>query len=189
MRRAVFVAVLMAPSVALAEESGGMPQFAFGNPLTMSQVIWMVLIFAALYAALAAWALPKVSSVLEERAGRISGDLDAAKAAKAEADKAVAELAEAIRAARAEAQAGIAAATHAAREAASRQAAVLNQRLEGELKAAEARIAEARNSAMRALGEAATDTARAMVERLTGRAPAAATLESAIGRSLAAYKG
>ncbi len=172
--------IALFPATALAAEQGGMPQFQFGNPLTISQVVWMVVIFLALYAVLARWALPGVGAVLEERARRISADLDAAKAAKAEADRAVAELAAATRAARAEAQAEIAAATAAAREAAT-----LNARLEGDLKEAEARISAARSQAMGALREVACEAAGAMITRLTGRPARAGTLARAIEVSLA----
>ncbi len=172
--------IALFPATALAAEQGGMPQFQFGNPLTISQVVWMVVIFLALYAVLARWALPGVGAVLEERARRISADLDAAKVAKAEADRAVAELAAATRAARAEAQAEIAAATAAAREAAT-----LNARLEGDLKEAEARISAARSQAMGALREVACEAAGAMITRLTGRPARAGTLARAIEVSLA----
>ncbi len=182
-------ALALAPAAGRAAESGGMPQFQFGNELTTSQVVWMALIFLVLYLLLARWALPQAASVLEERARRIAADLDAAKAAKAEADTAVAELMAAARNARAEAQAEIAQATRTAREAAARQAAGLNQRLEAELRAAEARIGAARRDAMGALREVARETARAMIERLTGRAPAPATLEAALTTTLTTTGG
>jgi F-type H+-transporting ATPase subunit b len=178
----------LAPAGAWAAESGGMPQFQFSNELTTAQVVWMVLIFLVLYLLLARWALPQAGSVLEERARRIGADLDAAKTAKEEADKAVAELMAASRNARAEAQAEIAQATRAAREAAAHQAATLNERLEAELRAAEKRIDAARAEAMGALREVASEAARAMIERLTGRSPAPASLDTALDATLTARK-
>ncbi|HUC18691.1 MAG TPA: F0F1 ATP synthase subunit B' [Acetobacteraceae bacterium] len=180
------VALAIAPAVGWAAESGGMPQFQFGNELTRSQVVWMVLIFLVLYVLLARWALPQLQSVLEERARRIAADLDAAKAAKAEADAAVTELTAATRDARAQAQSEIVEAARSAREAAARQAAVLNERLETELHEAEARIDAARAAAMGALREVASETAVAMIERLTGRPPQSSTLQAALASSLAA---
>jgi F-type H+-transporting ATPase subunit b len=179
----------LVPAGAWAAETGGMPQFQFGNELTRSQIVWMVLIFLVLYLLLARWALPEVASVLEERARRIAADLDAAKAAKVEADAAVAELTAATRNARAEAQAEIAAAARAAREAATRRAAALNERLEAELRAAEARIDAARREAMGALREVAGETARAMIERLTGRPPGSAAIEAALDATLTTAGG
>jgi F-type H+-transporting ATPase subunit b len=189
MRRLLALALTIVPGAAFATETGGMPQFQFGNELTTSQVVWMLLIFLTLYFLLARWALPEVGSVLEERARRIAADLDVAKAAKGEADAAVAELTAATRQARAEAQTEIAAATAAARQAAARQSAALNERLEGELRAAEARIGAARDAAMGALREVASETTAVMIERLTGRPPTPATLQSAIDAALAARRG
>jgi F-type H+-transporting ATPase subunit b len=179
-------ALTLAPVMGRAAEAGGMPQFQFSNELTRAQIVWLVLIFLVLYILLARWALPQLRSVLEERARRITADLDAAKAAKAEADAAVAELTAATRNARAEGQAEIAAATRSAREAAAAQAAALNERLEAELHEAEARIDAARAEAMGALREVASETARAMIERLTSRPPEPATLASALDTALAA---
>ena len=79
--------VLLAPSSAMAE---GMPQLDFHNPLTISQVVWGVIIFVVLYILVSKFALPRVGSVLDERAGHIAADLDSARQAsqRAEAGKA-----------------------------------------------------------------------------------------------------
>ena len=50
-----------------------MPQLDFANPLTISQVIWMFVIFAVLYAMLRSWALPEIAGILEMRESRIGG--------------------------------------------------------------------------------------------------------------------
>ena len=69
-----------------------MPQLDFGNPLTISQVVWMFIIFGGLYALFSRWALPQVAEVVDARSSRIGADLDTARAAKAEADAAAAEI-------------------------------------------------------------------------------------------------
>jgi F-type H+-transporting ATPase subunit b len=51
----------------------------------IAQVVWMLLIFAALYWLVKNKGLPLVESVLEERRARIQGDLEAARTAKANA--------------------------------------------------------------------------------------------------------
>ena len=80
LRRAGLAAVLLSlPDAARAAE-GGMPQLDFGNPLTVSQVVWGAVIFLALYLVFANWGLPLVASVLDERDARINGDLDVARA-------------------------------------------------------------------------------------------------------------
>ena len=67
-----------------------MPQLDFSNPLIIAQIVWLLIIFGLLYFVLSNYALPRVESVLEERARRIASDLEAAQAMKAEADAAMA---------------------------------------------------------------------------------------------------
>ena len=165
---------------------GGMPQLDFANKLTVSQIVWGAIIFAVFYLLLSRWALPRVGAVLETREATISTDLDSARAAKAKADTATAELTDAILRARAEAQSAISAAIDQAKQAAAAQAAESNARLEAQISAAEQRIGVARAAAMGALREVATDTANAVVSRLTGISPDSARIDQAVGTLLAA---
>lgn len=162
-----------------------MPQLDFSNPLTISQVVWMALIFGALYYILSRYALPQVAGVLDERSARITADLDTARLAKLQADTAVAELQEATRRASTEAQAAIASSMSQAKAEAAEQARVANERLDAQLHEAEQRIAAARQSAMAALRDVATETARTVVSRLTGHEPDPSLLGGAIDTVLA----
>ena len=84
------LATVLLTSSAFAEEAKkGMPQLDFHNPLTISQVVWLAIIFCVLYVLLSKWALPQVASVLDARAGAIAADLDAARGAKQGADAAI----------------------------------------------------------------------------------------------------
>ena len=159
-------ALLLAAAPARAAE--GMPQLDFGNPLLRAQVVWLVLIFLALYLLLSRWALPQVGAVLEKRAAAIATDLDAARHAKEQADHAVDELTRATREAHAGAQTEIAQAIAGAKAAADAQAAELNARLDAQIAAAEQRIAQARAEALGALEQVAIDTANVVVARLIG---------------------
>jgi F-type H+-transporting ATPase subunit b len=166
--------------------AAGMPQLDFANPLTTAQVVWGAIIFLALYLLLSRWALPKATTVLKARADTIASDLEAARMAMAEADGAVVEMAAATAKARAEAQAAVNQAADQAKQAAAAKSAELNAKLDAQLSAAETQIEQARGSAMAALQQVATETATAVVARLTGRAPDPARLQSAIGAALAA---
>jgi F-type H+-transporting ATPase subunit b len=185
MRRiaAAALALLVLPAAAMAE---GMPQLNFANPLTTTQVEWGAGIFVVLYILLSRVSLPQVARVLEERGARIAGDLETAHAAKSRADGAVSEMTEATAKARAEAQAAINAALDKAKAEAAQQAAILNEKLETQLKQAEASIATARNTAMAALREVATETATTVISRLTGSTPDRQSLDRAIGTAIAA---
>ena len=184
--QALLAALLLLPAAAHA--AGGMPQLDFANPLTLSQVVWGTLIFIVLYILAARFALPQVSSVLDERASHIARDLDAARQAKAEADAAVAELTQATRTAHAGAQAEIATALEAAKATAAAQAATLNVKLDAEIAAAEQRIGAARSAALAALGEVATDTAHAVVGRLTGTSVDRGLVDRAVASAVAARR-
>jgi len=163
-----------------------MPQLDFANPLTLAQVVWMVIIFGLLYYLLAQYALPQVSKVVEDRAHRIAADLETARAAKAQADAAVQDVAEASRRSAAEAQAAIADAMSKAKAEANDQARAADDRLNEQLAQAEQRIAAARTAAMGALREVAADTTGAVVTRLTGRPADPAAVDAAVGRAMAA---
>jgi len=163
-----------------------MPQLDFANPLTISQVVWMFLIFGALYLLLARWALPAVGAVIEGREQRILADLDSARLAKEQADAAVAEIGERSRAASAEAQAEIAKAVAAAKAEAAERARTENEQLDRQLAEAERQIASARNQAMGALREVATEAATTVVTRLTGQSADPVRVEAAVGEVMTA---
>ena len=175
--------VTLAPAPALAK---GMPQLAFTNPLTLGQVWWGAGIFVVFLLLLWRWGLPRVASVLEERAASIAADLDAARAAKTTADRTVVEVTAATGAARAEAQAAISAAVDAAKAEEAAQAAVLNARLEAQLSQAERQIAAARAAALGALRQVAGEAADSVVTRLTGAAAAPGRIDHAVAAALSA---
>ncbi|MGC8525210.1 MAG: F0F1 ATP synthase subunit B' [Acidibrevibacterium sp.] len=183
-RLAASLPLVAFPAFAQAAEKG-MPQLDFANKLLISQVVWLAIIFLALYVLLAQWGLPRVASVLAERARRIKDDLDAAHAAKKTADDAIAELNAAARHAHAEAGAAIAGATERAKREALAHASALEARLKADLDAAEARIVAAEQAAKGALREAACETAAILVTRLAGFAPDAGAVAIAVDRALA----
>lgn len=162
-----------------------MPQLDFGSPLLIAQVVWLLIIFGLLYYILHTYALPRVETVLADRAARISADLEAAQAAKADADAAMAAHRDATARARAEAQSAIAGAMQAAQAEAATRTAELNARLARQVDEADRRIAAARDSAMGALRQVSTDTAQSLVAKLVGSADAGA-VNAAVDRALAA---
>lgn len=159
-----------------------MPQLDFSNPLMTSKLVWLVIILGVLYFVLKTYALPRVASVLDERAARIKADLDAARDAQVAGEAALAELRAATNAARAEAQAAVAAAMAQAQAKASADAEAINARLATQVDEAEQRVRAARDSAMGALREVANGTAQAMLSRLGVSAPAK-TVTAAVNRA------
>ena len=196
MRRVTLLAALAAtlPAMAFAASTSaipveGMPQLAFGHPeqgrLLVGQAVWLLFIFAALVFLMANVALPRVGAVIERRQSRIAADLEAAQAAKAEADAAMAAHRAASEEARAQARAAVASAMQAAQTETDAKAEALNARLNAQIAEAEARIDASRATAMGALRGVATDTAEALIAKLVGQADRA-TVEAAVGRELTA---
>jgi F-type H+-transporting ATPase subunit b len=184
--RRLLLPLLLAGAPAYAQEAPpkGMPQLDFGNPLTISQVVWLVVIFAVLYVLLSTWALPKVGAVVNDRATRVANDLDSARAAKFEADRAAAEVREASKRAHDESQAEIAGAIARAKAEATARSEALNAALEARIAESEAQIASARAKAMTSLADVAAEVANTMIERLTGHQAAPHAVAAAVGSLL-----
>ncbi|KAA8385096.1 hypothetical protein FKW31_09795 [Acetobacter sp. DmW_136] len=149
----------------------GMPQLDFANPLVTGQVMWGAVIFFVFYMVLSKAMLPGITRVLEDRSKRISGDLEIARAAKQDADKAVAELQQARKDAMAEAQAHLDQVLAEEHKAAEQQMQEINARVTAEIADAEKRVAVEKTRALSALKEIAGDTTQALVQRLTGIVP------------------
>ena len=188
MRRSTksLAAGLTAAGFPVAAMAQGMPQLDFATPLTTSQVVWGAIIFILLYILLRRWALPQVEVVLENRASVIANDLNAAREAKHRADAAVAELTQATSEAHAQAQARVAEAVAAAKKANERRSASQAAELETQLAEAERRIGAARQAALEALREVATDTAVEVVATLTGRPAETGAVERRVDAVMAA---
>ncbi len=153
-----------------------MPQMDFHNPLTLSQVVWMAVIMVVLYFFLSRWGLPSIGKVLENRAAVIARDLEAARASKAAADRAVAELNAMMKQAKDSAQSEIAKAVTAAKAKALADAKSLAAKLDAQLAYSEAMIADARNAALAAIKPVAAEVGGEIMTRLTGKAPGEAII-------------
>lgn len=150
-----------------------------------SQIIWLALVFGALYYLMSRIALPRVAGILEAREARIEGDLASAEAARKAAEDARESHDRMLADARARAQA-------TAQEANARLAAESEARrkrladeLDGRLAVAESQIGEMRAAAMSNVGAVAREAASAIVTQLTGRAPSADAIAKATAEAVA----
>ncbi|NBJ11307.1 F0F1 ATP synthase subunit B family protein [Microvirga arsenatis] len=158
----------------------GFPPFAtetFGG-----QLLWLAITFVVLYTLLSRLVLPRLSGIIENRRTMIAGDLDEAAAMKARAEEAGTAYEKALAEAKARAQA-LAQETRSklsAESDAKRKAleADLNKRLAE----AEATISAKKAEAMSHVDAIARDTASAIIERLTGKAPAPQKVEAALNQ-------
>ena len=145
--------------------SAGLPQL--DTALFPEQLFWLAISFGVLYALMALVALPAVRRTQDGRAEAIAADLKAAEQANEQAKSMMARYEKALADARAEAQGTIAEiAAQAAKESAAKQAAQ-QQELAGRLNEAEAKIAAARDAAIRDVKAGAAELAAAIVDKVT----------------------
>ena len=144
----------------------------------------LAIAFVALYLIVSKIALPRVGSLLDERQGKIDGDLAEAQKLKDASDAALKAYQNELAAARSRAQA-IGAETREKLNAASEaERKTLEERLSIKLAEAEKAIAATRTAAMSNVRGIAADAAVAIVQRLTGIAPDGKSVKAAVDASL-----
>ena len=129
---------------------GGLPQLQMEH--WGGQIIWLLLVFITLYVLLSKVFLPRLRAVQDERAATIDTAVSTARQVQAEAE------------------------AQAAQARANAEEAVVNARIAE----AEAAIMKGRDAAMAHVSTIAADTARAMVERLTGATASADEAKAAV---------
>jgi F-type H+-transporting ATPase subunit b len=149
-----------------------------------SQLVSLVIAFAALYLIVSRIALPRVGGVIDARQKAIDSDLSAAQKFKDESDAALKAYEADLAAARSRAQA----ISNETREKLNAQSEAerktLEERLASRLTDAEKTIAATRNTAMSNVRGIAADAAASIVQRLTGTAPDGKSVEAAVDASL-----
>lgn len=158
---------------------GGLPQL--DAHMFSPQLFWLVLTFAALFFVLWKVALPRVGEVIEERADRITRDLEAAQRLKGDTDNALAEYEKALADARSKAS-GIAKQTRDKISADSdAKKASVESTLAAKLADAETRIAQSKSKALSAVNDIAADTAGEVVSKLIGQKVSTDEVKKALG--------
>jgi F-type H+-transporting ATPase subunit b len=165
-----------------AHAKGPFPPF---DPNTFApQLIWLAVVFGALYVLMSRVALPRIENILEARRSRIAGDLDDASEMQQKAQAAGHAYEKTLSDARGNAQTMAQQMKDriAAESAAKRK--TLEDELNGKLAEAERSIAGSKAQAMTHVTEIATSAAADIVAQLTGK-PADA---QQIARAIAAAK-
>jgi F-type H+-transporting ATPase subunit b len=160
----------------------GLPQL--DTTTFASQLFWLLISFAILYFVISRIAAPKIGGVIQDRADRIKGDLEAAAQAKRDSEAAIAGYDKALVEARAKAlktsdeiRNTVNAEINAKNDQAPKQ-------LSADTAKAEARIAEMRKAAMARVGDVARETAADIVQKLSGEAANTADVEAAVNAAL-----
>lgn len=158
----------------------------FNTATYPGQLIWLALTFGFLYYMMAKVIVPRMSALIENRRVRIASDLDEAAGMRERAEAAGAAYETSMAEARNKAKA-IAQETRdrlAAESEARRKA--LESELATRIAESEATIRARTDEAMASVRGIAADTATAIVERLTGRAPDPNVIAAATNRTLSA---
>jgi F-type H+-transporting ATPase subunit b len=149
-----------------------------------SQLVSFAFAFVLLYVIVSRFALPRMSAVLSARQGAIDGDLAEAQRLRDESDAALKAYESELAGARTKAQAIGTEIRGKLNAAAETDRKALEERLAAKLAAAEKTISETRTTAMSNVRAIAADAAGAIVQRLTGTAPDARAVDTAIDAAL-----
>ncbi|MEO0636052.1 MAG: F0F1 ATP synthase subunit B [Pseudomonadota bacterium] len=173
-----YAGLLTASAAGEAEKSGVFPPF---DPTYMvSQLFWLAITFGTLYYVMSKVALPRIGGILEDRARRISQDLDEVARLSEEAEAATAAYEQEL----ADARAASAKIANEAKDAASTEAASKRSEAEASLDAklaeSEARIQSIRSKALAEVDTIAADTTKAIVTTLVGGSVTKAEITSAL---------
>jgi F-type H+-transporting ATPase subunit b len=156
----------------------------FNKDTYASQLVSIVVAFAALYLIVSRIALPRVGSVLDARQNAIEGDLAKAQELKDASDNALKAYETELAAARSRAQAIGTETREKLNAAADAERKTLEQRLSVKLAEAEKTIAATRERAMSNVRGIAAEAAAAIVQRLTGLTADGKLVDSAVDASL-----
>jgi F-type H+-transporting ATPase subunit b len=156
----------------------------FDSSTFASQLFWLAITFAILYWVLAKLAIPRISGILSDRAGRIAGDIEKAQKAKADSEAAVAAYEKALAAARSNANTIAEAARNEAKEAADKERAATEAELAKKLAAAEQNIAGIKQRALSEVGGIASDTTAAIVKALIDADAPKADVDAAVAAAM-----
>jgi len=167
-----------AAGAAVEHASSGLPQLDFTSFPT--QIFWLVVTIVVLFQLMNKIALPRIASVLEERADAIADDLDRAEEFKQKAAEAEAAYQQALAEARAKAQAIAAEARAEIQKDVDAAMARADAEISARTAESEKRIREIRDSAKAAVAEVANDTAGAIVEAVLPDVMDAAAVEAAV---------
>lgn len=160
------------------EGAGGLPQF---DPAWWpGQMVWFLFIFVVVLILMAKVFVPRVGGAIAEREGRIAGDIGRARTLKEQAEAQAAAADAEMAQARARSQRVAAEAKARVQAEASARRSAEEAKLAATMAEAEASIRAARDQAMANVRGIASDTAQAIVAKLSGRPASPAELESAL---------
>lgn len=150
-----------------------------------SQLFWLAITFVVLYWLIARVAVPRISGIINARAGRIADDLAAAEKARADSEAAREGYEKALAEARNRGFAIAEEARGAAKAAADKERKSVESSLTAKLSEAETRIAGIKSRALTEVGAIAGEAAEAIVKALGGTDVARPEVDRAVSEAIA----
>ncbi|WP_419825646.1 ATPase [Sphingomonas sp.] len=160
-----------------------MPQFDFAN--FAPQIAWLAVFFAILYFVIVRATVPKLARVIDEREGKVTGDIAAAEVAKADADRVHHGYETEMAQAHVRAQGAVADAKASATRDAEVRLGAANETLHAKAEQATASLEAARRQAAGEIERIAAEAAADIVAVLVGTRPDADTARTAARQALA----
>lgn len=145
-----------------------------------TQIVWLVITFAALFYVMWRVAVPRISDALEQRQKRMDDNLDKAAEFKKEAEAAIEAYEQSLAKAREAAHSAITDANATLLEEVAAKDAELSAKLKTMLSESEANIAKATEDAMSNVRVVAEEVASAAAERLLGEKVDAGVVTAAV---------
>ena len=161
-----------------------MPQISQLAATYLSQIFWLVLTFGLVFLVVGRGMLPRVQRTIDDRDGRIGGDIAAATAARNAATEAEAAWHARDQANRERAQMVVAEARAKATKASEATLAEANHRQAEQVAASESSIREATSRAVAEIEGVAAEAAQAIVARVSGAQVTADEARAAVQKVL-----
>jgi len=162
-----------------------MPQLSQITEIYASQLFWLAIVFALIYFGIGKAMVPKIERTIDDRNGKISGDLAAAEAARTGAEQSERDYQTGLESARSEALRAVGEARAKATVNAEAKVKAGDAATAEQLAAATVRIDDSKQKALAEIETATVDAVQEIVARLSGVAVDRAGIEKQIKVELA----
>lgn len=162
-----------------------MPQLSQIGEIYASQLFWLAIVFALIYFGIGRGMVPKIEKTIDDRNGKVTGDLAAAEAARSAAEASDVAYHAGLDAARGQAMKAVA---ETKAQAAARSEAVAKQAdadAAAKLAVASASIDDRKHAALSEIELTTVDAVEAIVAKLSGVATDRAAIEQQVKVALA----
>ena len=172
------IGVLLASNNYLLAAEAVMPQL--DPTYWASQAFWLILIFTALYLALANLFIPKIKENIDGRENKIKDDLDEAQKLKSLADKKLGEYEQSLENAKKDVQKIIFESKNELNSQIQSKKKEFEKEIENEIKVAEKEIEDLKNNSLKSISTISEEMASSVIEQISGEPMNQSSIKAAI---------